>query len=358
MRVLKFIMTLTLGLMIAYGVYYWMSLAAEKKVKRGPGVPLVELAPVKKRHFENRIEALGNANARESINVTASVTEFVDKILFKEGGRVEKDQLLVTLEQTAELAELADARLLMEDEKRESQIAKKLYDKKAVSQTEFDKQTYQHRAAQAKLDALEARVKKRLITAPFSGVTGIRHVSPGTLITAGTVITTLDDLAVIKLAFTVPETFMATLKPGMPVEAGCAAYRGKKFNGKITIIDSRVDPDTRAVAVHSEFDNKEGLIKPGMLMNIEIISNPREALSIPEKALLSYGEKSFVYIVGKDMKAKKRQITIGMRNFGNIEVLEGLSEGDMIVTEGLDKLSDGSVVTTATSSRDEGAVKQ
>ena len=246
----------------------------------------------------------------------------------------------------------------MEEEKREYQIAKTLYDKKAVSQTGFDKETYQLKAAQAKLDAVEARIKKRLITAPFSGVTGIRHVSPGTLITAGTVITTLDDLSIIKLAFTVPETFISALKPGMTVEAGCAAYPAKKFTGKISVVDSRVDPDTRAITVHAEFDNQDGLIKPGMLMNIEIISNQRESLSIPEKTLLSYGVKSFVYVVGKDMIAKKREISIGMRNFGNIEVKEGLKEGERIVAEGLDKLNDGSAVTTAASSQDKGAARQ
>lgn len=348
MKFFKFIMTLSIGLLLAYGIYYGMSLMAVKKAQRAKETPLVELAAVKKGHFENRIEAIGNANAKESINVTASVSEFVDKIYFQEGGRVEKDQLLVTLEQAAERAELADAKLLVEDENREYQIAKKLYDKKAVSQTEFDKETYQFRAAMAKLEAVEARIKKRIITAPFSGVTGIRHVSPGALITSGTVITTLDDISIIKLAFTVPETFMAALQSGMSVEAGCAAYPGKKFSGKITVIDSRVDPSTRAITVHSEFDNKDNLIKPGMLMNIEIISDPRDKLSIPEKALLSYGSKSFVYVVGKDMKASKRQITIGSRNFGNIEVLGGLSEGEMIVTEGLDKLNDGDTVRLET----------
>jgi len=144
----------------------------------------------------------------------------------------------------------------------------------------------------------------------------------------------------------VPETFMAAIKSGMTLEAGCAAYPGKKFTGKITVIDSRVDPGTRAVTVHSEFDNKDGLIKPGMLMEVEIISDPRDELSIPEKALLSYGSKSFVYVVGKDMKASRRQITIGSRDFGNIEVKNGLSEGERIVTEGLDKVSDGSIVKT------------
>jgi len=336
-----------LSLALAYGIYYFMNMAGAKKQRKEPGVPLVELTKVSKKKFEDRIEAIGTANARESINVTASVTEFVDKIQFKEGERVEKDKLLVSLEQTAELAELAEIRLLMEDEAREYKIARKLYDKKVVSQTEFDKQSYELRAAQARLDAVEARIKKRRITAPFSGFTGIRQVSPGTLITAGTIITTLDDLSVIKLSFTVPETFIAALRRGMTVEAGCAAYPDKKFSGKISIVDSRVDPETRAVTVQAEFENPSYLIKPGMLMNIEIISNPRESISIPEKALLSYGEKHFVYVVGKDMTAKKRMIVIGFRNFGNIEVKSGLKEGEMIVTEGLDKVNNEQPVRTS-----------
>jgi len=347
MKAFKFILIILISLASAYGAYYLISMIGTKKLKMAQPPPLVEIAKVEKKKFEDRIEAIGTANARESVNITASITEFVDTIHFNEGEYVEKDRLLVSLEQKEELAALSEIRLLLEDENREYKISRNLYDKKVVAQTEFDKQSYELKIAKVKLNAVEARIKKRNISAPFSGVTGIRKVSPGTLITAGTVITTLDDLSVIKLSFTVPETFIASLKPGMTVEAGCAAYPDKKFTGKISIIDSRVDPDTRAVTIQAEFPNPGSMLKPGMLMNIEIISNPREAVSIPEKALLSYAEKHFVYILGKDMTAERRSISIGARTFGSIEVKDGLKEGENIICEGIDKVKDGEKVMIA-----------
>jgi membrane fusion protein (multidrug efflux system) len=201
-----------------------------------------------------------------------------------------------------------------------------------------------HTANQARVASARSRLSDTVIRAPFSGRVGLRRVSVGGLVAPGTVITTLDDTSSIKLDFTVPERVVAAMRAGLEIEATSVAYPGQTFSGRVASVDSRVDPSTRSVIVRAIVPNEQGLLKPGMFMNVRISRGAADVLVVPEEALVPEQGDVFVYVVA-DGKASKRKIQTGQRTIGNVQVTDGLRAGDMVVTEGTQKLRDGASVT-------------
>ena len=145
-----------------------------------------------------------------------------------------------------------------------------------------------------------------IITAPFAGRVGLRNVSLGGLVNPGAVITTLDDLSVVKLDFSVPEVFLATLKPGLTVEARSDAYPGDSFSGKVASIDTRVDPTTRSVAIRALIDNREARLRPGMFMTLKLVRSEGDALMLPEQAIVPENERHYVFVVADGARRSAR----------------------------------------------------
>jgi membrane fusion protein (multidrug efflux system) len=156
----------------------------------------------------------------------------------------------------------------------------------------------------------------------------------------GAVITTLDDLSIVKLDFAVPEVFLATLQPGLTVNARSTVYSDATFTGRVSSVDTRVDPTTRSVAVRALIDNRDGRLRPGMFMTVKLVRPEGQALMLPEQAIVPENEQHFVYVVA-DGKAHKREVKIGRRRPGEVEVLEGLSAEDGVVVDGTLNLRDG-----------------
>jgi membrane fusion protein (multidrug efflux system) len=199
---------------------------------------------------------------------------------------------------------------------------------------------------------VRSQLSDRVITAPFDGVLGMRQVSPGSLVTPGTPIATLDDISLIKLDFTVPERFIAVITRGQDVTARSETYPDRDFAGKVASVDSRIDPVTRSVTVRAELPNPDRLLRPGMLMTVAVFLEPRQAVVVPEIAVVQVGTESFVYRVNADHTVARAKVTLGSRREGEVELRSGLSPGDRIVTEGIVKLRDGMQVVEAASGAD------
>ena len=317
----------------------------QRQMMGGPSMVVVE--KVKARPFADRVEAIGTAAANESVTITATVSEQISKILFDSGDEVKKGDLLVQLLDNEEQADVNEAETAAVEQLREYGRSKLLWDKKVVSEKEFDTQRSSLDEVKAKLQASRARLRDRAITAPFSGVLGIRKVSVGALVNPGDVITTLDDLDTIKTEFTVPETLLGELKIGMGVEAISAAWPDEKFAGKVSSVDSRVDATTRSVSAQALIPNPGRRLRGGMLLTIELIGRRREAVAVPEKALLAFAEKHYAFVLQPDQKAQRREVRLGRRETGWVEILDGLKPGDTIVVEGLMDLRDGAAVMVA-----------
>ncbi|MBM3512105.1 MAG: efflux RND transporter periplasmic adaptor subunit [Alphaproteobacteria bacterium] len=301
----------------------------------GGGRPVpVNVAKVTKQSFGDRIEAIGTASANESITVTARVQGLVRAISFDDGALVDRGDEIAAIDAGEQDARLNVELANLDEQRKELERIDGLFGSQNVSQARLDQQTSSVKKAEANVAAARARVADYRITAPFPGVLGTRRVSVGALVSPGTVMTTLDDISIIKLDFAVPETFLASLKPGLDIEATSAAYEGQIFKGQVVAVDSRVDPVTRSVGIRAAIPNPDKLLRPGMLMVADLIKDRRESLVIPEHALVPEGPNHFVFVVGADSTAERIGISIGPRQLGAVEVLEGLNEGDVIVVEG------------------------
>jgi membrane fusion protein (multidrug efflux system) len=183
-----------------------------------------------------------------------------------------------------------------------------------------------------------------VITAPFSGRVGLRHVSLGGLVNPGAVITTLDDLSIVKLDFAVPELFLASLRSGLTIAAQSSAYPGSTFQGRVASVDTRVDPTTRAVAVRALIDNRDGRLRPGMFMTLRLVRAESQALMLPEEAIVPEEDHHFVFVVD-DGKAHKRPVSVGRRRPGEVEILDGLTARDTVIVDGTLNVSEGTPVS-------------
>jgi len=311
----------------------------------GMGRPTpVKVVKVATEVFDDHVEAIGTSAANESITVTAKVTGVIRSINFDDGQYVEKGDEIAAIDAGEQDGRLSVELANLEEQRKELARIIDLAKSNNVSQARVDQQTSALRKAEANVASARARVADYRITAPFSGVLGTRKVSLGALVTPGTVITTLDDISTIKLDFSVPETFLATLRPGLDIEATTSAYQGELFKGQVVSVDSRVDTVTRSVGIRALVPNKEARLKPGMLVVVDLIKDRRQSLMIPEEALIPENNKQYVFTIAADNSATRVQVTIGRRRVGSVEILEGLNEGDLVVTEGTMELRPGGKV--------------
>jgi len=311
---------------------------------RGPGVITVVTEIVGARMFSDRTEAIGTVVPNESIIITPAVTERIAEIHFEDGVFVSAGDVLVELEHTEEAAAVQEAQVAYEEQKREYDRMVELRDGDLVSEEELAAASGDLAAAEARLDAAEARLSDRIVTAPFEGVLGIRRVSPGALVHPGDVITTLDDLSVVKVDFAVPEALLAQVDVGQTVIGQATPWPDAVFRGRVTGIESRIDPATRAVGMQATIPNADRRLRGGMLLTVELTCCPRESASVPERALLSYADKQYVYVVHGGETVEQREVTLGARVVGFVEVADGVAPGDTIVVDGLMSLRDGAEV--------------
>ena len=304
----------------------------------------VIVAPVVLKEISDRVEALGTARANESVHITTNVTEKIKEIHFEDGQQVEAGEILVKLDQAEEYANLKQAQAVRGERKLALDRLLQLEERKLAPTDEIDRTRLELEQAEASITAIRTRISDRVIRAPFDGVVGLRNISVGALVETGDLIATLDDTSKIKLDFSVPAKFLTELKPGLKIKALATALGNKEYLGEVKSIDSRVDPVTRSVQVRAILPNPGGSIIPGILMQVDLLRNTRQAAVIPEAALLPLANKQYVMVrVSKDGKdtVEKREVQIGIRLPGYVEILSGLSVDEHVVTHGNSKVRAG-----------------
>ena len=307
----------------------------------------VIVAPVVMQKISDRIEALGTTHAIESVDISANITEKIKQINFEDGQQVKAGDILVVLEQDEERANLKRAQAVRGERKLALERLRQLEDRQLSTPDEIDRTRLELEQAEASISAIQTRINDRIIRAPFDGTVGLRNISVGALVETGDLITTLDDTRQIKLDFTVPSIFLGEIKPGLKIKARATALGNKPYQGEVKSINSRIDPETRSIQVRSLLPNPDGSIIPGLLMQVDLLRNSRQALLIPEAALLPLADRQYVMLrINRDGKdtAEKRQVDIGMRLPGYVEILQGLKPGEQVVTHGNSKLQEGDVL--------------
>ncbi|MDX2082145.1 MAG: efflux RND transporter periplasmic adaptor subunit [Terrimicrobiaceae bacterium] len=308
----------------------------------GAAEPVV-VAEARETEFVDRIEALGTLRANESVNLAANVTKRVVKIGFEDGQRVKKGDVLVEMLSAEEEALIGEAEATAREAQLQYERSQQLTKSGASAKATLDEARRINETARARLVAIESRLADLRIVAPFDGVVGLRNISVGAMVQPGDLITTLDDDRVMKLDFTVPTTFLRAMEPGVPIQAKARAFGDEVFEGEVTSVGTRVDPVTRSVTVRAVIPNPEQRLKPGLLMTVDILSNKRRAIVVPEEAVIGEGTTQQVFVVDGET-AKRREVVLGARQTGEVEVVEGLKAGEKVVTRGAMSLSDGAAV--------------
>lgn len=328
----------------AAGTYWWQQSQGRVQSQAQATVVRVTTSPAKMQRISDEIEALGTTEAFESVIVTASVSDTIARVHFRDNQQVRAGELLVTLQHQEEQAALDAAGVDLKEQEREYRRIADLVKSKTIAASELDRLQSAIDIAKANVAKAQAQLNDRFIRAPFDGVLGFRQVSTGALVSPGTPITTLDDVSPIKLDFTVPERFLPILVPGKDIYATSEAVPSKRFQGNVASIDTRIDPVSRSATVRAELENKEGLLRPGMLLRVRLVKEAREALAVAAASVFQVKSQHYVFVVGSDLKVEQRPITLGLRLPGIVEVVDGLAAGEQVITRGLLKVRDGATV--------------
>tara|TARA_B110000444_G_C18800972_1_gene577444 strand:- start:331 stop:1383 length:1053 start_codon:yes stop_codon:yes gene_type:complete len=311
-----------------------------------PAPIYVTLHKAEKKSISDITEALGTLKAKESVDITSSVTETIADIYFDDGQIVKKGTLLANLDQQEELAQFDQEKASLVELQRDVKRLEKLVKQRSASQTELDKARTEVIKAQFRIVEIEARIADRQIKAPFTGVLGLRNISDGALVSAGVIITTLDNIDILHLDFSIPAVLLTKIEPGQRVTATSTSYE-RIFSGVITAMDSRVNVVDRSIIFRAEFKNYNSLLKPGMLMRVNVESASREAILVPEETLFSKERNHFVWLINnKKNTVSLRQVELGNRVPGEVEIVSGLAVGEQIIQGGFVHMRPGAVVTS------------
>lgn len=326
--------------------------------KSGPGggqggdrpipVTTVRLQP---QSFADTLIAIGTVKARESVTVTAKVSEIVQTVHFDSGQEVRAGAPLITLSDRQQQAALAEAQASADEAGRLLRRQSELVQQQLIARAQVDNQRAARDVAQARVAQIRAQIADRVVRAPFSGVLGLRQVSPGALVTPGTAIATLDDISRVYVDFPLPESQLSRIGTGQRVAARAVAYPEQRFEGAVQTVDARIDPATRAVQVRADLPNPQRLLRPGMLINVEIAGAERTALLLPEIAVTQIGRDSFVFRVDSKGSVEQVKVVAASRRDGKVEIVEGVAIGDRIVVDGTGKLRPGNTIVEAGAGR-------
>lgn len=343
-----------LGLMVVAAVFkiaFGDGGAGDGKGPRGPGAgrgQVVAEVVAQRREFADQIRVLGVARGRRSVNITSNTTQLVTQVMFADGQAVAAGTPLVELQAREEDADLIRTRAQLENAQREYDRYRILAERGVAPRVMAETAETALKTAQAGVAAAESRRGDRILRAPFAGVLGLTSVTPGTLISPGSVITTLDDISGVRVDFPLPERYLGVLPVGAPLTATTDAFPGEEFNGRIALLDTRVNEQTRAIIARAEFPNPGNRIRPGMMMRVAVHQGRRQSLAVPEAAVQYEGQGAFVYRIARGetgATAQRVEVQTGAVEGGYVEIVSGLANNDHIVASGLNRIQPGAPVS-------------
>ena len=353
-------------LALGAGVWYWQQQATRAPVSvgapqagqpggaavgqakpeaEGPPPVAVELASVSSGAMPEVLDAVGTLRSAEAVVVRPEVSGRIATIAFREGAQVKRGTVMVGLDDSIARAELQQARanltLAEADLKRSTDLAARGF----VSAAARDDAVAKREVARAARALAEARLAKTQLRAPFSGVAGTRNVSIGDYVREGDALFNLEDIASLKVDFRLPEIHFSRLRRGQAIDIRSDALPDESFAARVAAIDPVVDAAGRAVLLRAELQNPGLRLRPGMFVRVRLQLAEREGvLRVPEQALVPGTQNTvYVYRVAEGV-ARRAPVSIGARQNGMAEIIDGLAEGDVIVAAGQQKLRDGARV--------------
>lgn len=309
----------------------------------GGGMP-VEAAVIEAESLSRTAVAIGTLRSAESVVISSEIAGRIVDIGFDEGQPIDAGALLFRLDDSILKAERNQARANLTLARRNNERAQELHRKNLASARERDETAANLEVAQAALELAEARLDKATIRAPFSGIAGLRRVSPGDYVTAGTALVNLEAIDTLKVDFRVAEKALPALATGQQLTLNVDAWPGERFAAEVYAIDPRVDVANRSIGLRARLENPDGKLRPGLFAKVMLaFATVDDAVLVPEQAVMPRGEQSFIYVI-EDGKAAIRPVKLGLRRAGRVQVVDGVNAGETIVTAGWQKIGPGSEV--------------
>ena len=320
-----------------------------------PRPPSVESAKVEIMKLTDDTQAVGSLKSRQGVTLLTEVSGRITQLNFKDGERVKKGQLLVQFDDQLQVAQVkqsqAELSIAMANHKRNQELVAQNF----ISKRSVDESAANLEVAQAKLSLSQATASRLKITAPFDGMTGIRTVNVGDYLKDGGDIVNIEDITAVFVDFRLPERFQTKVKKGQKAQVDMDALPGRKFTAVIQAIDPMLDANGRSVGIRACIDNRQNQLRPGMFARVNAVFSERDkAIVVPEEAIVPQGGKQFVIKLldgadkGTDKETKithRVEVKVGIRKPGKVEILEGLLEGDEVITAGQQRVQkDGTAV--------------
>jgi len=314
---------------------------------RGSGMQAAPLAVdamvVQPQLLDNKIITTGTLLANEEVQLKPEIAGKVTDVLFTEGSRVSKGDLLLKINSGELEAQLKGKEI---EEKQASDLesrARQLFEIKGISQQDYDKTANTLNMIKAQKEAIQAQLAKTEIVAPFDGIIGLRYVSPGSYVSTDMLVATLDDIDPVKVEFSVPEKYARQIKKGNAITA-LVGDSETEYKGTVYAVESKIDLETRTIKARAKIPNIKGNLIPGSFARVEIILEQLpKAIVVPSESIIPELnlEKVFICVDGK---ARSVPVKTGIRTETSVQIIEGLNPQDTLILTGLLQLSDGKKV--------------
>lgn len=316
------------------------------RANRGPAA--VETAKVSTSRLSDDVAALGTLLSDESVAIAPETSGRVAKVMFADGASVEKGTPLFQFDSDLAQSDLAEMKARLQLAEASYARNQKLRQSGNVAQSAYDEALSARDVARAAVDAAQVRLDKLTIAAPFSGKLGFRAVSEGAYVTAGTPLVQLDKVDRLQVSFAVPELQQQELVDARTVGFTADALPKENFSAEISALNPAIDVNGRSLQVRARVDNAAGKLRPGLLVRVTVSGPEREAVMVPEAAIVQRAGGAVIYTLAGDT-VKEVKVTLGKRVEGKVEVLEGIKPGDVVVTAGNAQLKDGAKVEVVSS---------
>jgi membrane fusion protein (multidrug efflux system) len=346
------IVGLSLAGLLAVGGYGWYAnrapVGAATPAQAGGSAPVVavEVTEVATVSMPDEVTAVGTLRSSESVVLRPEVAGRISAIRFTEGAPVTRGQVLVELDAAVQRAELQQAQAALALAEADFRRTEDLFNRKFVSHSARDEAASRREVARAAVALAEARRRRMTLVAPFDGVVGMRNVSVGDYVKDGEELVNLEAISTLKVDFRLPERYLQRLQRGQTLALASDALPGESLAARVVAIDPLVDAQGRSVAVRAQLDNPAGRLRPGLFVRVRLTLEERPAVPVvPEEALMpAAGNVQYVYRV-VDGTARRVEVRTGTRRAAQVEIVDGVAPGDVVVTAGHLKLRDGVKVT-------------
>ncbi len=319
---------------------------AGSKAPAGPAggfAMAVEVAKIVAADFSDEASAVGNLKSNESVVMRPETAGRIAAVNFRDGAIVGQGAVLVTLDAAVQEAELQQARANLALAQSNHKRNQELLEKKFVTAQALDNSAATLKVQEAAVQLAEAKVGRMRIKAPFNGMVGLRNVSVGDYVKEGQDLINIEDIGTLRVDFKLPETYLGRVVKGQIVEVGTDALPGEQFKAVLDAVDPMVDQNGRAISSRARLDNVSGRLRPGMFVRVRLLFGERKnVLMAPEQAIVPGAQPTVFKVV--DGKAVTTRVKLGVRRAAQVEIVDGLAAGDVVVTAGQLKLRDGAPV--------------